>query len=593
MVAGDDSVAYLLRGSLGKCRSDDNGDELIVVTEVPNALVEKSPNRRARILGRMRQKVANRVRSKGKKKKSPEEDEDKENVFSGTPSPAATNLSSYDERSILERREGPPDGDDELLDTLSTVSSVFSTESNQKSQRRLIDHWKSCMSFSVRKRLRKDIEDEMKGKPARYHDFGLYIFPEDSKFRISKDRKRSAFDLLLPTLETPPASQDEASNAGQYNNEDDFPLKSLDAIAVEEATLQKEITAKRSEPQRSFLQPKKSNHNLFVSFDEDMAQLIFDVPSSDTEDFQAVDVQSVVSDIDGLSDEEGDPFIVTFPSYMAGAATYRNLGLPTIAPSASGETEGSARPLGITCGHPYAHRQNVDTEVWSNVEAPLMDGEVTDPPSPIPVNKSREDYWTLGQVYSNESDLTMTDVLLNKHGCFPTDFPSALPEMPAMNLFAQNYPFDEEPEGDERENFIRRRPEAAVSTGIEHYLHRGTVPEPAVSTGTERYLHRGTVPEPAVETGIERYWHRGTVPYDEDRDERESRVRRRPDQAASNNMAHFLQRGALAAFAADRDEEHHGSSIRDHVRREKVKCGCVKCTAKSIYQDLLQCNGGR
>lgn len=438
------------------------------------------------------------------------------------------------------------------------------------------------MSSSIRKVMRREVEDEMKGKPARYRDFGLYVNPKESMFQISKEPKRSAFSLLLPTLETPPASQDEASQSGQYNNEDDFPLKSLDAIAVEEAKLQKEISEKGQAAQRPFLQPKESNQGIFVSFDDDMAQLIFDVPSADdVEDFRAVDVQSVVSDDDSLFDEE-DEFRVTFPSYMVGAE-FSHPGLPSIAPSSSVETEGSARPLGISCGHPNANRHHVDAEVWSNMDTPLMDGEVTDPPSPIPVNKSREDYWTLGQVYSNESDLTMTDVLLNKHGCFPTEFASALPEIPLPRN--PQYPFDEDPDQNARDNLLRRKTkERAVSTGIERYLARTTVKVPEQDswrTGNQDYMEREVT----------------EAPYDENTN-RGNQVHRRPEQARTTSMQHFLQKGAMTAFAIgqdqerhDRDQERYDGSFRDHVRRGKMKCGCVKCAAKSIYQDLLKCNG--
>jgi hypothetical protein len=558
MVARDDSNSYLLRGSLGRCRSDDLSDLFLEIDAPNNEPTKKYPLQRARMFERLRKKVANRGRSKGKKKRGGNDD-DKENCFLGSrsrPSPASTNLSSYDERSILDRRDGPPEEEDDLIDTLSIASSVLSTESNQKSQRRLVKHWKSCMSSSVRKLLRKEIWDKMKGKPTRYKDFGFYVYPDESMFNSSRERKRSAFNLLLPTLETPPASQDEASNAGNYNGEDDFPLKSLDAIAIEEASLQMDTITEDQEPQRLSLQPRKSNHNLFVSFDEDMAQLIFDVPSSDTENFQAVDVESVVSDIDPLSDEE-DEFTVTFPAYKVGAA-YSHPGLPTIAQSASNETEETPRPLGISCGHPYAYSHKVDEDVWSNVNAPLMDGEVTDPPSPIPVNKSCENYWTLGQAYSNESDLTMTDVLLNRHECFPTDFASALPELPLPRNLMENYPFDEHPDRSSHENRMRRSTEQAVSTGVERYMQRTAIP----------------------------------VPYDEFAD-RERVARRRPKQAKSKGIEPFLHRGPLLAFRTDRDEERHAPSTgRSHIHRATVNCGCVKCTAKSIYQDLLQCNGG-
>ena len=521
MVAFDDSHAhaYLLRGSLGSCRSDDVGNiEILFDPEVSSEPVEKPDLGRTRFLRQLRQKIAKRVRSIGTKSKKTsifDYDEDKENFFT-TASPGTTNLSTYDQSSILESRDGHPFDESELHETFTTVSSALSTTSNQKSQRRLITDWKNCMRSSVRKLLGKEKEDEMKGRPPKYQEFGLHLYPEDSIFNISKDRKRSAFELLVPTLDTPAVSRDEVSNAGQYSNDDNFPLKSLYEIAVEEAMHQIEVQAK--DLQRPTLQPTKSS--LFVSFGDDMAQLIFNAPSSDTKDFQAVELQSVKSDIETLSDNE-DPFTVTFPANAG--AEYSRPGVPTVVQCSSSETEGSPRPLGITYSHPNwrAYQQRKEQhEVWNRMEAPLMDGEITDPPSPTRIKTSQNDYWGLGQVSSTESDLTMTDVLLNKHGCFPTDF-SALPEIPLPRYLLEKYPFDEESDRDDEPDY-----------------------------------------------GI---------------------ARRRPEQAVSISIEHLLTRGALAAFATERDQEQH---TRGRVHGERVKCGCVKCTAKSIYQDLLDCHGG-
>ena len=186
------------------------------------------------------------------------------------------------------------------------------------------------MKSSIRKIVRKEIEDEIKGNPSKYHDFSLYVYPEDSVFSVSKNRKKSAFELVVPSLETSPESRDEASNLCQYPNDEDFPMEPTREKQTDKSTLQeasrkgespvdeamKQIfqdamsqrtkNMKVSEPEFQRPMLKSSKSNLFVSFDEDMAQLIFDVPSSETEteDFQAVEVHSVASDIESLYDDD-------------------------------------------------------------------------------------------------------------------------------------------------------------------------------------------------------------------------------------------------------------------------------------------------
>ena len=65
-----------------------------------------------------------------------------------------------------------------------------------------------------------------------------------------------------------------------------------------------------------------------------------------------------------------------------------------------------------------------------------------------------------------------------------------------------------------------------------------------------------------------------------------------------DDLTEYLQRGALSAFSTEREEEQqhsrdgHRLSFRERARRDKATCRCVKCTAASIYQDLLHCQGG-
>jgi cell pole-organizing protein PopZ len=547
MIELDESSNYLLNGPLFRCRSDDF--ELDAEDEI---FPDKLPlYGRTGILHQMK-KVVTKLRPRGKGNKREIRQDDKENManIANTRSQVTTNLSSYDERSILEDREGPVYEGRDLNDTASTVSSLLSTATNQKRQQRMISQWRNRMKSSIRKIVRKEIEDEIKGNPSKYHDFSLYVYPEDSVFSVSRNRKKSAFDLVVPSLETPPESRDEASNLCQYPSDDDFPIEQTRAKQTDESTLQ-EASRKGESPvdeamkqvfqgalsqrknkmdvsepefQRPMLKPSKSN--LFVSFDEDMAQLIFDVPSSETEteDFQAVEVHSVASDIENLSDDD-ENFAVTYPTYKVGAE-FGHPGVPKKCPSS--ETETSPKRLGISCGHQtwYGRRQNRDEqlEVWSKVDAPMMDGEITDPPSPTPIKTSREDYWCLGVATSTESDITMTDVLVNKHGCFPTDFPS-LPDMPLIRTLLDKYPYDEDSGGQQKDYGARKRPDPPAQ------------------------------------------------------------------RQSSTSMASFFQRTAWDAFSDDHEQDEQ-ANFKNRLRQEKVKCGCVKCTAKSIYQDLLNCNGG-
>jgi hypothetical protein len=115
------------------------------------------------------------------------------------------------------------------------------------------------MRMSVRKLLRKEMEDDMKGNPPKYQEFGLHIFPEDSIFSISRDRKRSEFDLLVPTLNTPPGSYEEKSYAGHYTNDDDFPLKSRRRACIGRKLMQQsEVKATESQISKLFATEAKA-----------------------------------------------------------------------------------------------------------------------------------------------------------------------------------------------------------------------------------------------------------------------------------------------------------------------------------------------
>lgn len=471
MIPEDSSRVSLLPESFRKRRSDD--DQSIEVLLDSSVLISpyramKSPLQRVRVFHRIKEKIIRRVSGRSYKHYPNRFESEKENFWSiHRPMATKVNCSPYDERNILDMVEDIPFDEDLHNETLSTVSSILSSTSNQKSQRRLLAQWRKCMSSSIRKIIRKEIEDEIKGNPPKYRDLGLCVYQEDTIYSPKPTQNHSL--LFLPTLETPPGSQDEASNAGQYSNGDEFPLKSKDEVVAEE-------TYKDTDHDPTMLHINRSN--LFVSFDDEVAQLIFQAASSDTDEYQPVEVDSVKSDIDELSDRN-ESLLVYFHQKRdqldhAGDAGLRNC-------CSSESEQGSPRPLGVTSGHPnwhgYQHQQRLEKEqreVWSIAEAPILDGEVTDPPSPTRIETSQEEFWCLGQVSSSESDLTMTEVLLNRHGTFPSDF-LALPKKPRVKSLLEKYPFDEYPRNERvQKGHLRRRPDQAVSTSLATLLQRGS-----------------------------------------------------------------------------------------------------------------------
>eukprot|EP00547_Thalassionema_nitzschioides_P001531 CAMPEP_0194207994 /NCGR_PEP_ID=MMETSP0156-20130528/6582_1 /TAXON_ID=33649 /ORGANISM="Thalassionema nitzschioides, Strain L26-B" /LENGTH=455 /DNA_ID=CAMNT_0038934879 /DNA_START=151 /DNA_END=1519 /DNA_ORIENTATION=+ len=442
MIPEDESRASLLPESIRLQRSDD-GENVEVLIDGSGLIspyrAAKSSFQRVRVFHRIKQTVIKKVGRRSHKHHTNRYESEKENLLN---IPAIKlNCSPYDERNIFSMVEDVPFDEDLNNETLSTVSSILSSASNQKTQRRLLAQWRQCMSSSIRKIIRREIEDEMKGNPPKYRDLGLYVSPVDTIYSPKPEPNHSL--LFMPTLETPPGSQDEASNAGQCSNGEEFELKSKDEVAAEEVYEDVDYDP-------TILHPKRSS--LFVSFDEDIAQLIFQAASSDTEEYQPVEVDSVRSDIEELSDRD-ESLLVYFHKKQdqldrPGDAYLRNC--------SSSETEqSSSKPLGATSGRPnwhgYQRQQRIEEEqreVWSNVGAPILDGDVTDPPSPTRIQTSREEFWCLGQNSSSESDLTMTEVLLNRHGVFPSDF-LALPKKPRVKSLLEKYPFDEDPKDEE------------------------------------------------------------------------------------------------------------------------------------------------
>ena len=428
MVATEDSAnAHLLRGHVGQWRSDDNGNvEIVVDFKASHVALDNSSARRPRILHHIGQKVAQRVRSIGTKTKERHKmnvEGDKENV-SAFALATKTNRSSYDEGSILEQREGPPLNDDELCETFSTVSSDISSSPNQQRRSRQVTQWKSCMQQSVRKLLRKEMEDEMKGNPPKYQEFGLHLFPQDTVFDLSKDRKRSAFSLFVPTLNSPTHSHDAESDAGQYDDSNDFHLKSRDEITIEDAMCQYADDGK--ELKFPLLSPRRSN--LFVSFDDEMAQIIFHSASSETDEYQAVEVHSVESDIEVISHDDGT-CLVDSPttSTNVGAA----LSLPSLVDQPSlGTIRGTPHPRKFKSARldlsPSWQRTGIGLEIENSSDDPFLNAAVTNPASSAYIDVRRVEPLGLGQPDAKESRLAMTDEILKARGLYSP----ALPEIP-------------------------------------------------------------------------------------------------------------------------------------------------------------------
>lgn len=504
MVATDDGAnTYLLRGAIGRYRSDDVGNiEVVLDPEACDGTYEKSTARRNRILRHLRQKVAKRVRSIGTTSKTRQAfDELQDTInFQGAASPGTTKPSTYDQGSILECRDGPPVDDNQLCETFSTVSSELSTFSNRKRQTRLISHWKSCMRMSVRKLLRKEMEDDMKGNPPKYQEFGLHIYPEDSIFSISRDRKRSAFDLLVPTLNTPPGSYEEPSCAGHYTNDDDFPLRSLDELVLEEVMHQREVQP--TKPQIAKLLPTKQR--LLVSFDDEMAQIIFHTASSETDEFQAVEVQSVESDMDLTSQGSSGPKVHAMCDDRDHISSH---GVPPDAQSTSVMSDGTPKHLGVDHSHPYwqvNHQKRGEHLSTIDVDDPAMSNQ----------GKGRDKQWSFRPADSKGDDLMWSNPKI------AAPIFSTLPEIPLPKHLSDKYPYDE------------------VS----------------------------------------------------DRDDEFDKVRRgNPDRHQSSIVEDSGKSSAFVAFFKEREPEFRYAGYRSVGERHK--CECIKCTAKSIYQDLVNCSG--
>lgn len=472
--------------------------------------------------------------------------------------------------SLSEAREGPPDA-------LSTVSSQLTTSTFQKRQRTLLTHWKTRMNKGIRKILRADKKDE----EAPVEDTDWFVYPPDALYAIYRNRSASAFrDLTMPTLSSPTTSNQEQDDGGStragYSTEGaDFPLESVDAGYLEEIEVNEHGIVTRSMSLSSIVQPHDST--VSVAFDHHYAQLVF-MPShsfvSDTDD-DAFDVEAYQTDAPSkASDDDDDESDFVEPSFFDQtnvpstdwdddetefSDTGRNqLGAAFSHPSAGlsqvFSEESDEQPLGIS-KHPWKNRNTKNTrrtsrnddELWSEVEQPPLDGELTEPPSPTVVE--RTSLWcglgqTLGWSGSEESDVTMSAFVCN-------DIPR-LPKFPMWKRHGdeEEHPFDEvdiEDKGERKVNSERKF--------IEEQNVRRKRQVNKTNQNESSQPSFSTILSQKFETFV-----LTTLGHQEvDLDDEDS----------------FFSR-----YSAPTSHKKH------------PKCYCVKCAAKGIYEDLIKTSGG-
>jgi len=370
------------------------------------------PLRRGQFFHKIRHKVIQKVRYRNNQCTNYTAADDAEKIFSNISTYDNTN-SCYDERNILEMRDETPFDEDILnTETLSTASSTLSITSLDQykskfihQKRRLFSHWGNCMSSSLQKMVKRTVEDDkmtMRGeKAAKYYDMGLY--ENDSE-------------------ETPPSeTRDDLSFNHKYNNGkeiDNNTNNRRDFLGTETVSEQKQLPEKEATEESYFCYKDPDfgdipglgpSFNLLVSFDNNMEQFTTNMDrtiSSDIDGFQHVDEQSVASEFDVLQN----------PNWQG----YQHQRLQ------------------------QKKQEDEQRQLWNNIEAPILDGEVSNPPSPTKISTSREDYWCFGSMHSSGSEITMTEVLYdNKHDPFPSNF-TQLTKKPNARSSFERYTFLDE-----------------------------------------------------------------------------------------------------------------------------------------------------
>ena len=481
---------------------------------------------------------------------------------------------SYDERSILDPETREDGGGSFFEETFSTVSSQLTTTSNPNGQKRRIRQWKQRMGRSIRRLLGRDSvritsddddDDDANGLFVLVSDEAVYPFPKNYN---NNNNKTSFRDLAVPSFN---ASQEDSEAAvstdALCHAGDEFPLQpwtTRDTSGLTAATTKSFLS-----DQQDF-SPSKSS--LFVSFDEDCAQLVFEADDqydgdADNEDnggeededaaddddnddreqqhnYLPDDLHSVVSGMHSLVDTDDDaPRSISgrpLGARFAHPACTDSLLMPC--PSTDTEFTEPGGPLGIQCGHPhwYSHQeqQSAVDALWSQVSVPALDGEVTDPPSPIKVPTRYAQWGGLAPSDSSDSDITISEAL---HPQAPTSRYS-----PCVN--------DDE---NESEAACPPNPWGKLKKPEEH-------PYDEVEYGMRRRSNAGDT----LNNKIDRFV-RETLGYSQQQQQQQKHR-----EAAKENYPPESRDVVATQLAARR------------------KCNCIKCAAKSIYQDLMSCNNG-
>jgi hypothetical protein len=457
--------------------------------------------------------------------------------------------------AVFEVRDGPPP--DSRPDTISTVSSLLTSSTTARRKRTLLAQWKTRMNKSIRKLLRTENKEPV--------DPGLYVYAPEDLYAISRQRYESAFiDLQVPSLHDANGILGEVPARGGYSTESaDFPLESGDSILLEQIEVDRQGLV-RSLSISSGMVPQDSF--VSVAFDHDCAQLVFmpttsfvnddDEDSEDDEfDLEAyhTDAQSKVSEDDNETynyetflgpsetqsadewdDDDETEFSDTERKPLGAAFSHPSSRLYQVQ-----SEESEDQPLGIACP-PWSTQllttqndRDAEEEVWSQIEDPPIadDGEITEPPSPTVVE--RKSHWCgLGQSLGwsgsdDESDITMSAFTCN-------DIPR-LPKFPTWKCPGEDHPFDEVDDDSDSEG------------DGEECAPKSSFRKPVCST---------TLSQKFENLVLSTLGHKEV----------------NLDEYAKN----------------DYGSRYSASNVRQRIA---PRCHCVKCAAKSIYEDLIHGGG--
>lgn len=508
--------------------------------------------------------------------------------------------------------EDEDDNDSFFQDTFSSVSSQLTNTSNTHrrhgSKLHRIVQWRKRMGRSIRKLMRKQ-EAAFEG-----HDFGLYVTPDDPNFQISRSYAMRV--LAVPSFGTTPSmsrEEDAKSTDARYNTSDDFPLDPFEVdwsmqhsnngskgdygekryLGTHDSGLTAATTQSSSflswpdhedaSPEHPSSRDKydqegplspggksvKSQKSVFVSIEEECAQLVFDdespSPASERRQYLPIDLESVVSEMHSLDESEDGQN--EGPQHGLGASSHHPSCPPSILYSMSSDTEYTepGGPLGIQCNHPHweTSQESLPKEerVWSEArdEPMLDDGDVTDPPSPIKVSTSQAQWAMLGPSDSTDSEVTMTDVLLagsgaggrGYTGCFAD---LSLPRNPWGKLKRE----DDDDDDDAQHPYDE----------VDYATHKPRIVKPTMQS------------DEALNLKVNRFV-RSTMGYAE------------PNSTSMGASRHTHTARTSQRTTGQAGESHMGRDAgtgehqTEEVHRKRPRCNCVKCAATSIYQDLL------